>query len=106
MTAAVYDYIFKGVVQPLIGTFSIPLGDMITQTSQEMDRRIEKLTKMYYQIQALEESNFLNPFDLLKSFQQRKQSRLLKKRQSLHQLNVNFPSISCNILNSFQYRNK
>lgn len=65
MTAAVYDYIFKGVVQPLIGTFSIPLGDMITQTSQEMDRRIEKLTKMYYQIQALEESSDFSFSNLL-----------------------------------------
>ena len=29
IACAVYDYIFKGLSQPLLGTFSIPIGDMM-----------------------------------------------------------------------------
>lgn len=29
LTCAVYDYIFKGLAQPLLGTFNIPIGEMM-----------------------------------------------------------------------------
>jgi hypothetical protein len=55
MTGAVSDYILKGASQPLIGTFSIPLGEIMKQTKAEMDKRIEKLVNLFNENQAKEE---------------------------------------------------
>lgn len=34
LTAKVYDYLFKGLSQPLIGTFTINLGDIFHGTDK------------------------------------------------------------------------
>lgn len=47
MSCSVFDYIFKGASQPLIGNFAIPLGDYIEQTKDELERRVEILTAYF-----------------------------------------------------------
>ena len=32
----VYDEIFKGLIQPLLGTFTIPIGDLMHELADEM----------------------------------------------------------------------
>jgi hypothetical protein len=35
LTCEVFDYIFLGLSQPLIGSFTIPIGEIITQTLKD-----------------------------------------------------------------------
>lgn len=56
LNCAVYDYILRGLSQPLIGNFSIPLGDFMKSTSAELERRIEKLSALFYANQPKEGS--------------------------------------------------
>lgn len=37
LSCDVYDYIYKGLNQPLLGTFTISVGDIITKTRKERD---------------------------------------------------------------------
>jgi hypothetical protein len=37
LSCAVYDYIFKGLSQPLIGTFTIPIGNLVHRLSKERE---------------------------------------------------------------------
>jgi len=46
MSASVFDQVFRGLSQPLIGNFSIPLGDYIRKTQKELDKKIETLAKL------------------------------------------------------------
>lgn len=38
LACTVYDYIFKGFSQPMIGTFVIPIGDLIFKLKDERER--------------------------------------------------------------------
>ena len=40
IACAVYDYIFKGLSQPLLGTFSIPIGDMMQDQRESLMERL------------------------------------------------------------------
>ena len=40
IACAVYDYIFKGLSQPLLGTFSIPIGDMMQDQRETLMERL------------------------------------------------------------------
>ena len=42
--------------QPVIGNFSIPLGDLIKETSREVERRVKKLSDLYYATQEIQTS--------------------------------------------------
>ena len=42
LSCDVYDMIFKGFVQPLIGTFSIPIGDVLEETKQNQLEELEE----------------------------------------------------------------
>lgn len=41
LSCDVYDMIFKGFVQPLLGTFSIPIGDVLEETKHNQADEIE-----------------------------------------------------------------
>lgn len=34
LSCDVFDYVFKGLVQPLLGTFSIPIGDVLEENKK------------------------------------------------------------------------
>ena len=40
LSCDVYDYIFKGLSQPLLGTFSIPIGDIIEETRVNQEEEL------------------------------------------------------------------
>lgn len=46
LVCAVYDYIFKGINQPLIGTFTIPIGELIYTLREEREREIGVIRKI------------------------------------------------------------
>jgi len=48
MQCVVYDYLIKGLSQPRIGNFAIPLGECIKKTKQELNKRIETMTTFYH----------------------------------------------------------
>ncbi len=43
ITCAVYDYIFKGLSQPLLGIFNIPIGDMMQESKTELEERLQHM---------------------------------------------------------------
>jgi len=40
LSCDVYDNLFKGMMQPLLGTFAIPLGDILIDTYEEQRKEI------------------------------------------------------------------
>ena len=40
LSCDVYDNMFKGMLQPLLGTFSIPIGEILDLTSKKKNREI------------------------------------------------------------------
>ncbi len=42
LSCDVFDMIFKGFVQPLLGTFSIPIGDVLQETIQNQKDELEQ----------------------------------------------------------------
>jgi hypothetical protein len=42
----VFDYIFKGLSQPLIGTFVIPIGELMVKLREKKTNRVLKATKI------------------------------------------------------------
>mmetsp|Transcript_32447 Transcript_32447/g.29255 ORF Transcript_32447/g.29255 Transcript_32447/m.29255 type:complete len:412 (-) Transcript_32447:1072-2307(-) len=46
MSAAVFDNIMKGISQPLIGTFSIPLGEYVIKTREKYKRKMDAIRAM------------------------------------------------------------
>lgn len=43
LLCSVHDYIFKGFNQPLLGTFIIPVGDLIDKLAEERDRETKAI---------------------------------------------------------------
>ena len=43
LTCAVFDYIFKGWNQPMIGVFTLPIGDLMLQLKKARSDDIEKI---------------------------------------------------------------
>lgn len=41
LSCDVYDYVFKGLSQPLLGTFSIPIGPILEQTLEDQKTEVE-----------------------------------------------------------------
>ena len=42
----VYDYIYKGLVQPLLGTFSLSIGEIMHSAKRERDEQMEESDKI------------------------------------------------------------
>ncbi len=42
LSCDVYDMVFKGWIQPLLGTFSIPIGDILEETKKNQSDEIEE----------------------------------------------------------------
>ena len=41
LSCMVYDYIFKGWNQPMIGVFSVPIGDLMRSLKEERERETQ-----------------------------------------------------------------
>lgn len=46
LLCSVHDYIFKGFNQPLLGTFIIPVGDLIDKLAEERDRETRAIQRI------------------------------------------------------------
>ena len=46
LVCTVYDYIFIGANQPLIGSFTIPIGELIHTIQAEREREIEEIREV------------------------------------------------------------
>lgn len=46
LVCTVYDYIFVGLNQPLIGSFTIPIGELIHEIQAEREREIEEIREV------------------------------------------------------------
>ena len=42
MACDVYDYVFKGFSQPILGTLSIPIGDILQAQKKEREDEIKE----------------------------------------------------------------
>jgi len=42
LTCGVYDYIFRGLSQPMIGNFTIPLGEKLVRDKQTRDAELRE----------------------------------------------------------------
>lgn len=38
----VYDYVYKGLMQPLLGTFSISIGEMMQEQTRDRERQLKE----------------------------------------------------------------
>ena len=43
----VYDSILKGIIQPVLGTFSINLADIENKTKQRLDKKFKKIGSVF-----------------------------------------------------------
>ncbi len=41
LVVSVYDYIYMGLNQPIIGSFTIPVGNLIQELREERERELE-----------------------------------------------------------------
>jgi hypothetical protein len=53
LVCTVYDYIFVGVNQPLIGSFTIPVGELIHQIQREREEEIEEIREVIDGLQKI-----------------------------------------------------
>ncbi len=53
LQCAVYDNIFKGWNQPLLGTFTIPIGDILFGKQAEAEEDVENLEKIVTEIENI-----------------------------------------------------
>jgi sugar phosphate isomerase/epimerase len=49
----VYDYIFVGMNQPLIGSFTIPVGELIHSIQREREEEIEEIREVIDGLQKI-----------------------------------------------------
>ncbi len=49
----VYDYVYKGFSQPLIGTFTISIGDIMKEQREERSDNVEKSLRVIEYLKAL-----------------------------------------------------
>ena len=57
LSCDVYDYIFKGLSQPLLGTFSISIGEIIEQTKYDQMMELEESDKIIKELKKILNSN-------------------------------------------------
>ena len=48
-----YDCVFTGLVQPLLGTFSIPIGDILEETRENVKKELEQSDRIIKQLKKL-----------------------------------------------------
>jgi len=53
LTCTVFDYIFKGWNQPMIGVFNIPIGDLMLKLKQTRKEDIEEMEKVIDGLHAI-----------------------------------------------------
>lgn len=49
----VFDYVYKGLVQPLLGTFTLPIGDIMHQIRQDREAELEESEQVLFELEAL-----------------------------------------------------
>ena len=54
LSCAVYDYIFRGFSQPLIGTFALPIGELIHELAAERSRETKAIRDIVEQIRKID----------------------------------------------------
>ena len=57
LSCDVYDYIFKGLSQPLLGTFSISIGEIIEQTKYDQMMELEESDRIITELKKILNSN-------------------------------------------------
>jgi len=50
LTCFVYDYIFKGLNQPMIGVFTVPIGDLMNKLKAERKKETDKIEEINTQL--------------------------------------------------------
>ena len=61
LSCAVYDYIFRGLSQPLIGTFALPIGELIHELAAERKRETAAIRYIVEQIREIDEKGVMIP---------------------------------------------
>ena len=56
-----YDYIFKGFNQPMIGNFSIPIGDLMMELKAERKEETEIMEELNVQLEKIIKGGALEP---------------------------------------------
>ena len=52
LSCEVFDFIFQGKSQPLLGAFTIPIGDLLHGREIELEKDFEELTKCIFALQS------------------------------------------------------
>lgn len=67
LTCSVYDYIFKGLAQPLLGTFNIPIGKIMKEQQTFLADRLLSLDDMIEEVKLrLDKIRVLPPSEFQK----------------------------------------
>jgi hypothetical protein len=51
LTCEVFDYVFRGKCQPLLGTFTIPIGDLLINRELEIERDLNDMSDIVRKLQ-------------------------------------------------------
>jgi len=66
LACSVYDCIFKGFNQPLIGNFTIPVGDLLTELREERDRETKAIQHICDELEKLEQGIAVQSYDAVR----------------------------------------
>jgi hypothetical protein len=53
LSCAVYDYIFKGWNQPMIGVFVVPIGELMMSLQVERETELKKITDINKELENI-----------------------------------------------------
>ena len=64
LLCSVHDYIFKGFNQPLLGTFVIPVGDLIDKLALERERETAAIERIVDELDKIAKGTGITTYSL------------------------------------------
>ena len=59
----VYDYIFKGWNQPMIGAFVVPIGKLMLELQSERQQELQKISEIIGKLESMMAMNDIQNLD-------------------------------------------
>jgi hypothetical protein len=88
LSCAVYDYIFKGFNQPMIGVFTVPIGQLMLDLKEERKSETAVIQRINEDLEKiLKSDDFIKSYSLNNS-EENKVSNHLRKTNPHHESNV------------------